>query len=265
MRAAADSTARIKTMRVEFVLLIDGTATMWPYIDRIRSLACSLPSQIIEQIRRFGATDLQASVQRVMFRDLERDAVTGIEFSTVFDLHADHNDMVGHLNSIELDSNRTTVKSGLTALAVAFGSRADVGADSDVDADVETRRVFMLWTDGVAADPSAERHLLQADLASRGCPTWDQFVTNWNATAPLDGSGVKNSVLVLFAPERGIWTSCGTSLESSMVCPSDAGDGVTEKTLQSVVEFVARAIRPRQNRSTGRILSGPASPELRSS
>ena len=82
---------------------MDVTATMWPYIDRVPSLACSLPSQIIEQIRRFGATDLQASVQRVMFRDLERDAVTGIEFSTVFDLHADHNDMVQHLSCIELD------------------------------------------------------------------------------------------------------------------------------------------------------------------
>ena len=215
---------------IDIVLCMDCTMSMRSLIDRVKDVALSFDSHLLQRLeaRRIMVDNLRVRV--VAFRDLADHGSRGLEVSTFFSLPAERNSFEEFVSKLQLlAGGRTFPESGLVGLASSIGSDWTTSGE-------KRRHVIAIWAD----EPP---HPLEIEPLNeyQGFPrTFDELSDRWmNNQGPLTPGSKR---LILFAPDSGVWASISEHWDNVVHRPSRAGEGVSEGEFNQMIDTIAASI-----------------------
>ena len=216
----------------DLVLVIDGTNSMTPVIDEVKSVASGFHQRMTTALAELGKTVDGLRVRVVVFRDLFDNGDRSIEASGFFELPAEQPDFARWVNSINVLGNTTDTESGLAGLAVAINS-------TWTNAGSRRRHLTVLWTDADAHLPEAEAGRAPAAFASQVAQSFDDLTDMWSASQRMSTQAKR---LVLFAPEGGVWSTINEYWGNVVYMPSQAGVGLSDYEMNNIMAIIARSV-----------------------
>lgn len=215
-----------KTLYLDCVYVIDATADMKPYMDRIKESACVFHKRAIEIINStYNYITVKTRVKAVWFRDFYYDGEYAYGESKFFELPEEEENFHDFIVGIHAAGGGDEPESALEALTLAMRSDFSQGGWS-------RRHIIVLFTNA-EAHAFEDYDRLVEEAAQKGCKpemypenmpkdiyefynAWQGNSMNQDAlgsegeSTKLDPSGRR---LVLFAPNGYPWTDMEVELE----------------------------------------------------
>lgn len=213
----------------DFVICIDATASMAPYLDEVKANALSILQKYVEGVEESGYTLEQLRIKVIAFRDYVCDEVPMVE-SAFFTLPEERDAFESCLDGIEAKGGGGGAENALEALALALRSDWTTGG-------YRRRHIVLLFTDsgalplGARADCPGYPDGMPKDLAQLG--SW------WDGTDPsFEGTyQPRAGRLIVFAPDVSPWTEL-QAWNRYWPCFSRAGIGASEIDVESGIDLL---------------------------
>lgn len=217
---------------VDLVFVIDATASMTPVLEHVKAAALGFHSRLAGVLEQSGKHVDKLRIRVVTFRDLPDNRDQALGTSPFFTLPAQEAPFASYIQAIELAGNTTFPESGLAGLAVAMHSPwTKEGA--------KRRHVVVLWTDDEPHPPENEVAFIPTEFRGEVCESLDELTDVWESA---QYAALSSRRLVLFAPEKGLWSVINQSWDNVIMYPSQAGSGVSEYDLAQIVSAIANSI-----------------------
>lgn len=213
----------------DFVICIDATASMAPYLDEVKANALSILQKYVEGVEEADYTLEQLRIKVIAFRDYKYDEEPMVE-SAFFTLPEERDAFESCLNGIEAKGGAGGAENALEALALALRSDWTTGG-------YRRRHIVLLFTDtgalplGARADCPGYPGGMPKDLAQLG--SW------WYGTDPtLEGTyQPRAGRMVAVVPNAEPWTELQAWCRY-WPCFTKAGMDLSDEDMECLIDLL---------------------------
>ena len=217
---------------VDIVFCIDGTGSMTPFIDAIRTNARRFRSQFVEAMTDMGSDIDALRIKVIVFRDYICDTIA-MQESPFFELPADESEYEAFLSGIEVLGGGDLPENGLEALYLAI--KSDFLATRAKD-----RQVIVLFSDADALPLRDPRRTANPAYPS-GMVDEAGLITAW-ACSTQDASiklRERQKRLVMFCPPGTKYSELITKLNRSVFEPVQYKVGLGDIDFKEIIKIIA--------------------------
>ncbi len=228
---------------VDIVFVIDGTGSMQPLLDKVKSLALSFRNELEKglEVNKRRINNLRIKV--IVFRDYYVDGRDSMEESRFFILPEENKDFHNFVSGIRADGGGDEPESGLEALTLAL--RSNFVREGD-----KKRHVIVLFTDASAHPLEKQTGGVPDNYPKNMLKNLGELYLLWGeeqealgASSSLSTSMSKDAKrLVLFAPSVYPWSDMEMDLENVIRKNMDKGTGGSDLDLDDVIALIANSI-----------------------
>ena len=221
---------------VDMVFCIDATGSMEDFsgggkrlINMVKDGAVSLYDDLTKKMASKGKQVRDLRLRIIAFRDYLYDGEHAMMMTDFFELPRQTKEFVACVNCITAIGGGDPPEDGLEAMAYAIRSNWKNTGSS------KRRQIIVLWTD---APPHPLRFGSGSPSYPKGMPRDLGELSGW-WEEEMDPEGKR---LVLFAPDEGDWRYISSHWENVVHYPSKAGNGLAERTYESILEIMAASV-----------------------
>lgn len=216
---------------VDLVLCIDGTASMTPIIDKVRSRASAFHADLAKEMDAKGKMIDDLRVRVVVFRDFAVDGDGSLECSEFLRLPDQASSFAEFVSAIRAYGGGDEPESGLEALAVAVNSPWNTSG-------VKRRQVIVVWTDASAHPLDSGGRTVLSNVSVPA--DFDEMTDLWQGQeSPMDGSAQR---LILYAPDAYPWTDISNHWDNVIHHPSQGGEGLSDIDYRTILDVIAQSV-----------------------
>ena len=215
---------------VDLVICIDGTGSMEPIIDRVKSSALKFYEDLESVMAKKEKKIDQLRARVIVFRDYWADSATlAMQCSEFFNLKTQSSDFANFVSKTTATGGGDEPENGLEALALALKSNWEKSQDF-----AKQRYVIVVYTD---ASAHGLEKALKPDHYPQDIPkSLDELTDLW-----ADMS-IPAKRLLLFAPDASPWTVMASSWDNTIHFASKAGDGLQEFEMDEILSAINNSI-----------------------
>ena len=215
---------------IDVVFCIDGTGSMAPCIESVKSNARRFYLDFVKAMTDLGSEIDSMRVKIIVFRDYECDGLNAMQISPFYELPSDDAEFADFMNKVSASGGGDIPENGLEALYFAMKSEFTTGA--------KDRQVIALFTDAEALDlgerkSSPDYPTDMVDMIGLGdlwaCVTQDSSLKLRE----------KNKRLVLFAPAGSKYESLKTKFNRSVFEPVSMDKGLGDIDFSEIIKIIA--------------------------
>ena len=215
---------------IDVVFCIDGTGSMAPCIESVKSNARRFHLEFVSAMTDLGSEIDSMRVKVIVFRDYHDDGDQAMVESPFFELPTDTADFEKFLAEISANGGGDGPENGLEALCYAMKSDFTTGS--------KDRQVIVLFTDADALElkERADEEGYPADMVDEA-----GLVEMWACTAQDAGFKLRerNKRLVMFAPDGTKYKELKSQLNRSVFEPVNMADGLGDIDFKDIIKIVA--------------------------
>lgn len=215
---------------IDVVFCIDGTGSMAPCIESVKSNARRFHLEFVSAMTDLGSEIDSMRVKVIVFRDYHDDGEQAMMESPFFELPTDTADFEKYLADVSANGGGDGPENGLEALYYAM--------KSDFTTAAKDRQVIVLFTDAEALD-------LKERSGEAGYPAdmVDEagLVEMWACMAqdPSFRLRERNKRLVMFAPDGTKYKALKSKLNRSVFEPVNMADGLGDIDFKEIIKIIA--------------------------
>ncbi len=215
---------------IDVVFCIDGTGSMAPCIESVKSNARRFHLEFVSAMTDLGSEIDSMRVKVIVFRDYHDDGEQAMVESPFFELPTDTADFEKFLADISANGGGDGPENGLEALYYAMKSDFTTGA--------KDRQVIVLFSDAEALD-------LKQRASEAGYPTdmVDEagLIEMWACMAQDSSFKLRerNKRLVMFAPDGTKYKVLKSKLNRSVFEPVNMSDGLGDIDFKEIIKIIA--------------------------
>lgn len=223
--------------KIDIIFCIDGTGSMSPCIDAVKSNAKKFYMDFVEKMtNEYGSSVDELNIKVITFRDYMEDGNQAMVQSEWYDITAgDDVEYEKHLNGIIADGGGDEPENGLEALFYAMTSDWNAKGDKD-------RQVIVLFTDADAVPFGTHNGHpnYPADMVDA-----DGLLNTWMCIRPafLNQGDFKLKErckrLLMFAPAGTIYETMQGSYNRSQFIPVQMDAGLGDITFDEIIKTIA--------------------------
>lgn len=219
---------------VDVVLVIDLTGSMGHVIKEVKAAALTFQEQLASRMTSKGKSVAQLRVRVVGFRDIFADQESLVE-SDFFSLPQEKEGFGNFVNLLKAKGGGGDgPESGLEGLSLAIHSKWTSGGDRQ-------RHVIVVWSDARTHKLEKSQDQKPIGFGDRICSTFDALTDEWEF-GQKSGIGRAACRLVLFAPDAYPWAVIGDSWTQTVWLPSQAGKGLREFEMDTLLNALVNSI-----------------------
>lgn len=214
---------------VDLVLCLDGTGSMEPIIEQVKSSALNLYKQLESKMEEHSKQIDQLRAKVIVFRDYWADSADSVmEVSDFYNLRTQSSDFSDFVSGITATGGGDEPENGLEALGLALKSDFENSQEF-----AKKRHVVVMYTD-------ASAHSLEQDSKPSHYPdhipqTFDELTDYWHEFPD------STKRLLLFAPDASPW-SVMESWDNTIHFASQAGEGLEEFEMDEILNSIANSV-----------------------
>lgn len=218
------------TRNIDVVFCIDGTGSMAPCIESVKSNARRFHLEFVSAMTDLGSEIDSMRVKVIVFRDYHDDGDQAMVESPFFELPTDTADFEKFLTDISANGGGDGPENGLEAIYYAMKSDFTTGA--------KDRQVIVLFTDAEALDlkQRASEAGYPADMVDE-----DGLIEMWACMAQDSSFKLRerNKRLVMFAPDGTKYKALKSKLNRSLFEPVNMSDGLGDIDFKDIIRIIA--------------------------
>lgn len=215
---------------IDVVFCIDGTGSMAPCIESVKSNARRFHLEFVSAMTEAGSAIDSMRVKVIVFRDYKDDGDQAMVESPFFELPTDTADFDKFLADISANGGGDNNENGLEALYFAMKSDFTTGS--------KDRQVIVLFTDADALDlrDRAKEPGYPADMVDE-----DGFIKTWACMSQDSSFKLRepNKRLVMFAPDKSKYKTLKSKLNRSVFEPVSMSDGLGDIDFKDIIKIIA--------------------------
>lgn len=216
---------------IDVVFCIDGTGSMGPCIENVKSNARRFNMEFVAAMTNLGSDIDSMRVKIIVFRDYHDDGENSMLESPFFELPADNAEYEKYLADLEaFGGGRSPEENGLEALYYAMKSDFTTGS--------KDRQVIVLFSDAdaLALRERADEPNYPADMVDE-----DGLLSMWLCMVqdPDFKLREKNKRLVIFAPDGTKYQELKSKLNRSVFSPVNMADGLKDIDFTDIIKIIA--------------------------
>jgi hypothetical protein len=216
---------------VDLVLCIDGTGSMEPVIEEVKSSTLNFFEQLGEKLSQQRKRVDQFRTKVIVFRDYWADSKEMAMISSDFFTLPNESDKFNKfVSDIYADGGGDAPENGLEALALAIQSPWE-----EIQDFARKRHIIVLFTDTSTHDltkvPKPKHY--PTDIPQ----TFELLTNAWHAQ--LSDNSKR---LLLFAPEMEPWTLIQQVWNNVIFFPSQAGQGLEEFEMDEILNAIVKSV-----------------------
>ena len=216
---------------IDLVFCIDGTGSMVPYIESVKTNARRFQLEFSKAMTDLGSDIDSLRIKVIVFRDYHDDGANTMLESPFFELPDDDAEYAKYIENVTATGGgESPEENGLEALYFAMKSDFTTGS--------KDRQVIVLFTDADAlklGERSGESNY-PADMVD------EQGLRDMWACVAQDPSfklREKNKRLVLFAPAGTLYEELKKALNRSVFEPVDMAKGLGDIDFKEIIKIIA--------------------------
>lgn len=217
---------------VDIVLCIDGTASMRPVIDRVKTAALDFYPDLMAALHNEGKRVDELRVKAIVFRDFDADGAYALQESAFYELPAQSGEFGQFINTITEMGGGDEPESGYEALSLAMQSDWTTAGD-------KRRHLIVVWTDA-SAHPIEKANRSNPYYPPHAARTFDELYESWDGQE--NGMNFAAKRMILFAPEHESWAKIGDHWQKAVFLPSRAGEGMSEIEYSAILDQIVGSI-----------------------
>lgn len=215
---------------IDVVFCIDGTGSMSPCIEAVKSNARRFRFEFVKAMSKMGSEIDSMRVKIIVFRDYECDGNESMQISPFFELPTDETEFDKYMAGISASGGGDAPENGLEALYYAMRSDFTTG--------MKDRQVIALFTDADAL-PLGER---------KGCDNYpadmvdhDGLIKTWACLRQDKDFKLRDICkrLVMFAPTGTEYEKLKPVLTRSVFEPVNMSKGLGEIDFKEIIDIIA--------------------------
>ncbi len=215
---------------IDVVFCIDGTGSMAPCIESVKSNARRFHLEFVSAMTDLGSEIDSMRVKVIVFRDYHDDGEQAMVESPFFELPTDTADFEKFLADVSANGGGDGPENGLEAMYYAMKSDFTTGA--------KDRQVIVLFSDAEALDlkQRASEAGYPADMVDEA-----GLIEMW-ACMSQDSSfklRERNKRLVMFAPDGTKYKALKSKLNRSVFEPVNMSDGLGDIDFKEIIKIIA--------------------------
>lgn len=215
---------------IDIVFCIDGTGSMGPCIDNVKSNARRFHQEFVAAMTDLGSDIDSMRVKIIVFRDYHDDGEKAMLESPFFELPADSAEYEKYLSDVTAFGGGDAPENGLEALYYAM--------KSDFTTAAKDRQVIVLFSDAdaLALKARASEPNYPADMVDEA-----GLIEMWSCLVQESGFKLreKNKRLVIFAPDGTKYKELKTKLNRSIFEPVDMAHGLGDIDFKDIIKIIA--------------------------
>lgn len=216
---------------IDVVFCIDGTGSMGPCIDNVKSNARRFHQEFVAAMTDLGSDIDSMRVKIIVFRDYHDDGKDSMLESPFFELPADSAEYEKYLTDLSaFGGGRSAEENGLEALYYAMKSDFTTGS--------KDRQVIVLFSDAdaLALKERASESNYPADMVDEA-----GLIEAWSCLVQDPGFKLreKNKRLVIFAPDGTKYKELKAKLNRSIFEPVDMAHGLGDIDFKDIIKIIA--------------------------
>lgn len=228
---------------VDIVFVIDGTGSMQPLLDKVKSLALSFRDELEKGLELNQRRINNLRIKVIVYRDYYVDGRDSLEESRFFVLPEEKKGFHDFVSGIRADGGGDEPESGLEALTLAL--RSDFVKDGD-----KRRHIIVLFTDASAHPLEKQSGGVPDNYPKDMLKNLGELYQLWGEEQEALGASSSGSApmskdakrLVLFAPSLYPWNDLELDLENTIRKEMNKGTGGAELELDEVIALIANSI-----------------------
>ncbi len=215
---------------IDLVFCIDGTGSMVPCIESVKSNARRFHKEFVKEMTNLGSEIDSMRIKVIVFRDYHDDGDQAMVESPFFELPTDAADFEKFLADISANGGGDGPENGLEAMYYAMKADFTTGA--------KDRQVIVLFSDADALD-------LKQRASEAGYPDdmvdESGFIEMWACTAQDSSLKLRerNKRLVMFAPDGTKYKALKSKLNRSVFEPVNMSDGLGDIDFKEIIKIIA--------------------------
>lgn len=214
---------------VDIVFCVDGTGSMSPCIDSVKSNARRFYSEFVNTMVSLGSEITMLRIKMIVFRDYKSDGQRSMMQSQFFELPEEEAEFAAYLNSIQAVGGCGEDANGLEALYYAMNSDFVTGP--------KDRQVIVLFADTPAIPIGARKNCV-------GYPAKmvddNGLLETWLCTQTYASKlREKSKRLVMFAPSGSNYEKMKMQYNRSVLEPVEMHRGLDDVPFDTIVKIIA--------------------------
>ena len=215
---------------IDVVFCIDGTGSMSPCIESVKSNARRFRLEFVKAISKMGSEIDSMRVKIIVFRDYECDGNSAMQISPFFELPTDEADFDKYMAGISASGGGDAPENGLEALYYAM--------KSDFATGMKDRQVIALFTDADALPLGKRKGCGEypSDMVDR-----DGLIEMWGCVKQDKDFKLRDICkrLVMFAPAGTEYEKLKPLLTRSVFEPVSMSSGLGEIDFKEIIDIIA--------------------------
>ncbi len=215
---------------IDIVFCIDGTGSMAPCIESVKSNARRFHVEFVKEMTDNGSEVDSMRIKVIVFRDYHDDGDQAMVQSPFFELPTDAAEFESFLSGISANGGGDGPENGKEALYYAMKSDFTTGA--------KDRQVIVLFTDADALDlkKRACEANYPSDMADEA-----ELIEMWACMAQDSSFKLRerNKRLVIFAPDGTKYRELKSKLNRSVFEPVDMAKGLGDIDFKNIIKIIA--------------------------
>ena len=215
---------------IDVVFCIDGTGSMAPCIESVKSNARKFHLEFVSAMTDLGSEIDSMRVKVIVFRDYKDDGEQAMVESHFFELPGDSAEFENFLAGVSASGGGDAPENGLEALYYAMKSDFTTGA--------KDRQVIVLFTDSDALDLKARagESNYPADMVDEA-----GLIGMWACMSqePNFKLRERNKRLVMFALDGTKYKTLKSQLNRSVFEPVSMADGLGDIYFEDIIKIIA--------------------------
>lgn len=214
---------------VDIVFCIDGTGSMSPCFDNVKSNACRFYADFSSCMVSMGSEIDMMRVKMIVFRDYKSDGSNAMVESRFFELPGEEDQFSAYLSGLSARGGCGEDANGLEALYYAMKSDFVTGTND--------RQVIVLCADTTAI-PLLERNIYSNYPSEM--VDYDGLLELWLGSQRYSSKlNQRNKRLVMFAPQGTIYDDMKQRFNRSVFQPVEIHNGLDDISFESIMKIIA--------------------------
>ena len=221
-----------KKRNIDVVFCIDGTGSMYPCIENVKSNARRFHLEFVSAMTDLGSEIDSMRVKVIVFRDYECDGKESMVESPFYELPDDDADFAAFLAGVAPSGGGDGPENGLEALYLAMKSDFSTGPND--------RQVIVLFSDAEALPLKESKRVVNPDYPADMVDE-DGLQVAWMCMSQDSSYKLRerSKRLVMFAPAGTKYNEISTSFNRSIFEPVDMSDGLKDIDFKDIIKIIA--------------------------
>lgn len=221
-----------KKRNIDVVFCIDGTGSMHPCLESVKSNARRFHLEFVSAMTDLGSEIDSMRVKVIVFRDYEFDGKEAMIESPFFELPDDDSEFSEFLAKITANGGGDAPENGLEALYLAMKSNFTTGPND--------RQVIVLFSDADAVDLKNPTRIKNSTYPE-DMVDYDGLQVAWMCISQDSSFKLRerNKRLVMFAPKGTQYENMSAQFNRSIYEPVSMADGLKDIDFKDIIKIIA--------------------------